>query len=74
MLSCAVLCWVPLCRVFKTTYGGNWRIPDTKNRGTWPKTRQGWELVWALQRKLSLTAWGGNMSLDDRDEQCKQYC
>lgn len=59
-------------RVFKTTYGGNWRIPDKTNRGNWPKTQQGWDMVWALEAKLSQTAWG-DMDLDTRNEQCQKY-
>jgi hypothetical protein len=61
-----------LHRVFKTTYGGNWRIPNTTNRGTWPTTQQGYELVWTLEAKLSVTAWG-DMDLQKREWQCAKY-
>jgi hypothetical protein len=71
--GCRLLpCMFCPCRVFNTTYGGNWRTPDTKNRGTWPETRQGWELAWALEAKLSITAWG-DMDLDARDQQCAKH-
>lgn len=62
------------CRVFKATYGagGDWRVPNTGYRGTWPVLEQGRALIGALEAKLSVTAWG-DMNLTTRAEQCKQY-